>query len=290
LNDPKIRLGIRLSHHADSGEDWVPAEPWAAKTGDLNLSACGYFSTATDIPLSRQFAFGGSGNDRGDVQLAGNMMPTSPAPRTVLRPVEHPDLSGVLTHFCDRDRPQPSIPLEIRGMTAQQRLESILWAGKLSGFVTFSGGVPALCFTEATTNGLSFLIGRRNYRPWALVVDRQAVYDAGGGPVWHARPEEYEFLRGICESGQVNNRLQSWLVRLGGTSDWLEEREWRIPLLPAPYEPALELSAIGLQALLVGDRDWSPARSGQLPQILAGIARWWRNPADGIIYQLPPLL
>jgi hypothetical protein len=46
-------------------------------------------------------------------------------------------------------------------MTAQQRLESILWQGKLWGFTTFSGGVPAVCFTEATLNGLNFMIGRR---------------------------------------------------------------------------------------------------------------------------------
>jgi hypothetical protein len=33
-------------------------------------------------------------------------------------------------------------------MTAQKRLESILWQGKLWGFTTFSGGVPAVCFTR----------------------------------------------------------------------------------------------------------------------------------------------
>ena len=134
----------------------------------------------------------------------------------------------MLTHFCYRNRPQPSVPPEIQGMTAQQRLESILWQGKLWGFTTFSGGVPAVCFTEATLNGLNFMIGRRFYRPWGLVFDRQSIYDAGGGPVWYARPDEYQFLRGLCESGQVDSRLQSWLVRLDGSSDWLEEREWAL--------------------------------------------------------------
>ena len=35
------------------------------------------------------------------------LMPVPPlaqAPQTALRPVEHPDLSGVLTHFCYRGR------------------------------------------------------------------------------------------------------------------------------------------------------------------------------------------
>lgn len=175
-------------------------------------------------------------------------------------------------------------------MTAQQRLESILWESKLRGFVTFSGGVPAVCFTEATPNGLNFMIGQRSYQPWGLVFDRQSIYTAGGGPVWHARPEEYWFLRNLCETGQVNGRLQSWLVRLDGSSDWLEEREWRIPLLTAPYEPALVLGALRLEALLVGDPDWSPARSGQVPSILAGVPRWWWKPAYGLLYLLPPLL
>jgi hypothetical protein len=218
-------------------------------------------------------------------------LPSAPLarPRDVLRPVQHPDLSSVLTHFCYRNRPQPSVPPGIQGMTAQQRLESILWQGKLWGFTTFSGGVPAACFTEATLNGLNFMIGRRLYWPWGLVFDRQSIYDAGGGPVWYARPDEYQFLRGLCESGQADRRLQSWLVRLDGSSDWTEEREWRIPLLTEPYEPALQLQALSLNALLVGDPDWSPAHSGLLPQIVAGVPRWWSNPADGLLYSLPPL-
>jgi hypothetical protein len=176
-------------------------------------------------------------------------------------------------------------------MTAQQRLESILWAEKLYGFVTFfSGSVPAICFTEATPNGLNFLVKQRPYQPWGLVFDRQAIYDAGGGPVWHARPEEYRLLQDLCKSGQASSRLQSWVVRLGGGVDWLEEREWRIPLLPAPYEPALSLQTLRLVALLVGDPAWSPARSGLLPPIISGVPRWWSNPTDGIFYSLPPLL
>lgn len=97
-------------------------------------------------------------------------------------------------------------------------------------------------------------------------------------------------MRDLCESGQANSRLQSWVVRLGGGADWLEEREWRIPLLPAPYEPALPLQTLRLVAVLVGDQHWSPARSGLLPRIISGVPRWWSNPADGLFYSLPPLL
>lgn len=73
------------------------------------------------------------------------------------------------------------------------------------------------------------------------------------------------------------------------STGWLEEREWRIPLAPAP-EAALPLHVLRLEALLVGDPGWSPSRlfwgispatgaqgwAPFLPGILAGVPRlWW---------------
>jgi hypothetical protein len=184
-------------------------------------------------------------------------------------------------------------------MTAPQRLASILWESRLRAFVTYSGGDPTICLTEATLHGLNFLITRRHYQPWGLVFDRQSVYDAGGGPVWYARPEEYYSVR------QINHRVQSWLVRLEpGSSDWLEEQEWRIPLSAAAApEPALPLQTLRLVALLVGDQNWSPTRDGwalspgtggqvygpTVPSLLTGIPRWWWDPGAGQLYQLPAL-
>lgn len=136
------------------------------------------------------------------------LVQSAPTARPILRPVEHPDLSPVLTHFCHRARPQAGIPAEITSMAAPQRLASILWESRLRAFVTYSGGDPAICLTAATLHGLNFLIGRRHYQPWGLVFDRQSVYDAGGGPVWYARPDEYYSVR------QISSRVQSWLVRL----------------------------------------------------------------------------
>ena len=61
-------------------------------------------------------------------------------------------------------------------------------------------GFPVASSAETTISrawphGLNFLIGRRHYQPWGLVFDRQSVYDAGGGPVWYARPDEYYSAR-----------------------------------------------------------------------------------------------
>jgi hypothetical protein len=108
-------------------------------------------------------------------------------------------------------------------MSASMRLTSILWQQTLGTVITFSGGSPAACFTEALLPGLGFMIQRRGYQPWGVLFRRQEVYDAGGGPVWHARREQYDLLA-------QDDRLRSWAVRLeAGSSDWLEEREWRIP-------------------------------------------------------------
>jgi hypothetical protein len=124
---------------------------------------------------------------------------TQPAPLTQwtpeLRNVAHPDLSQVLIHFCDRARPLGrDIPEEILGMSPPERLTSILWDGHLRVFVTDSGGDPVVCFTESTWRGLDYVIGERSRAPWGVIFERQSVYDAGGGPTWHARPEEHQAL------------------------------------------------------------------------------------------------
>lgn len=229
------------------------------------------------------------------------MQPSTPLiqspPPGMLRAVEHPELSPILTHFCSRCRPLGrEVPEDIRRMSAPDRLESILWDRGLRTFVTYSGGDPAVCFTEARQAGLEFLIQKRGYEPWGLLFDRQSVYDAGGGPVWYARPEQQQMLK------QLDPRLLSWAVRLDPGSDWLHEREWRIAR-PAMISPAVGLNELRLAALLVGDPSWNGVRyaycvaaaTGQprwdyfLPPLPPGLPRAWWNPTTAQIQWLPPL-
>ncbi len=220
-------------------------------------------------------------------------------PSGVLRQVEHPDMSPILTHFCSRSRPLGGeVSPDVRVMSASDRLRSILWEQKLRAFVTYSGGDPAVCLTEATLAGLQFLIRRRGYQPWGLVFERQSVYDAGGGPVWHARPEQYRAL------GERDLALRSWAVRLDPGSDWLEEREWRIvrSAAVAGQPSAVELGELRIVALIVGDQAWTGALwceqiaaatgvrawGNYFPHSLAGVPRWWWNPAAGQLHSLPP--
>jgi hypothetical protein len=211
----------------------------------------------------------------------------SPA-AALLRRAEHPELSNLLTHFCGRGRPDgPHVPLDVRGLNAAARLASILWEGTLRTFVTFSGGYPATCFTEAKLDGLKFMIQRRGYQPWGLLFERQGVYSAGGGPAWHARTEEFDLLR-------QDPRLRSWAVRLeAGYSDWLEEREWRI--VRNGGVPLQELLPV---ALLVGDSSWTGARWTQppgypaayyYPPMASGLLRLYWNASNAEFQVLDPL-
>lgn len=217
-----------------------------------------------------------------------------------LREVQHPDLSPLLTHFCDRGRPPgPSVPQAIRNLGAADRLTSILQGQQLQAFTTFSGGNPAVCFTESTLPGIEFLLKNRGYRPWALVFDRQGVYDSGGGPVWYTRPAEYAKLEQLGDPA-----LQSWTVRLDPGSDWLEEQEWRIPVIPPGYglTPAVSPLTLNLVALIVGDPYWNgaqereyfdeqgyPTRGLFLPHLPPRLPRWHWNAQRQCLEDVGPL-
>lgn len=223
------------------------------------------------------------------------MQPPQPlapaASRPLLRPAEHPELSDVLTHFCGRGRDRADLPASIQQLSSADRLENILWEQRLRTFVTFSRGDPAVCFTEAGKAGIKFMIKERGYEPWALLFRRQDVYDAGGGPIWHARPTEYDLL---CQ----DPHLRSWAVRFeAGHSDWLEEREWRI--VRTADIPLSELRPIGL---VVGNSWWTGARHEYLldpsrqprfgyyyPPLGAGLPRYLWNPALDAFTTLPAL-
>jgi hypothetical protein len=208
-------------------------------------------------------------------------------------------MSPLLTHFCGRSRPQKALPDGINAMRPEQRLANILLEDRLRAFQTFSGGEPVVCLTEATVNGLNFLVRQRDYAPWGLVFDRQSVYDVGGSPVWYARTDEYRLVRATGSP-----RIQSRLVRLEAeNSDWLEEREWRVPAQNLESaQPAVALESLSLYAILIGNLDWAPYRRTQahatsghfgpvlhLPRAVHGVRRWWWDAQLTEFRELPPL-
>jgi hypothetical protein len=96
---------------------------------------------------------------------------------------------------------------------------------------------------------------------------------------------------------QVPEQLRVWTARLvPGQSEWLHEREWRIPAAEVSIGSVLRLAAI-----IVGDPNWRPAATtqatnphtgrlaylDQVPPITAGVPRWCWDPSQQRLLQLP---
>jgi hypothetical protein len=184
------------------------------------------------------------------------------------------------------------VPESITAMSADQRLMSILYQGSIYPFRTFTGH-PAVCMTGCSWAGLEFLISRRDYQPWGLMFDRQAVFAAGGGPVWHVRDD-------VMDELPPTSRLRRWAVRLGDRSDWLEEREWRVPRDSRAdgTVPPIPLAELGLFGVIVGDPKWwcpVPARDlvGDEPpwvetcdDALRELKKYWWDPSREALVQV----
>ncbi len=183
-----------------------------------------------------------------------------PPPPTLSWPLQlaGPAQFDCLIHFCGRAqgaKATPCVPGDIASSAPDQRLDAILWEEHLRGFPPFGADwdQPMICLSESPPAHLSWLVGSRGWPPWGLIFSRQFIYDIGGGPAWHARSSEYETL------GRDHRR---WAVRLdttpGRQSDWLFEREWRVPV-PSD-NPALHVTPHNLTGILIGDPDWQPSR------------------------------
>lgn len=158
-----------------------------------------------------------------------------------------------LIHFCGRPSlapATPTVPQWVRSQQPCQRLDNILWERQIRGFAPFGSDLPMVCLSESPLAHLQWLLSDRKWPPWGLLLWRQTVYNLGGGPVWYARTEQLAALP---------EELRAWAVRFEtGTSrsDWLHEREWRIPV--PKTNPVLELPPDGVPVILIGDSNWRP--------------------------------
>lgn len=178
--------------------------------------------------------------------------------------------------------------------TPQERLANVLISSELHSFPPFGATTPAVCFTESGFDDVDDLLGEGGFwEPWGVVVTRDWLWGKGGGPVWYVRDDVQQRVRPrLPPSDDV------WLVRtIPGQSDWLHEREWRVPV-PAG---ALPLKPGDLTAVLVGDPSWRPVVdevgpsppdfgdnrwAKRLPPCLVDVPRWFW---DGtVLHKLDP--
>jgi hypothetical protein len=169
------------------------------------------------------------------------------------RPAVHPGQADTLVHFCGRGR--PTVAEDVASLEPSERLDSILWEGRIRAFRPYGGTRPVVCFSESDRGGVEALLEVAGWQPWGLVVRRDWAWSLGGGPVWYVRDD----LRSQAASS-LGGELDSWLVRTDpSSSDWLHEREWRILRDAASSSAAVSLGIGDLVAIIVGDKSWEPS-------------------------------
>ncbi|WP_188299777.1 hypothetical protein [Streptomyces sp. CBMA156] len=157
-----------------------------------------------------------------------------------------PAQSDDLFHFTGRLGERPSeVPLEIRAMTPQQRLDAILREEQFRAFAPFGASVPCVCFSESPPDHLAHLIRQQRFSPWGIVGSRKTLLGLQGGSVAYVSDEVYARFKAAG--------LAHWAVRTSPASTWMHEREWRIPR----SDGLLKIG--GCNAILIGDINWRPS-------------------------------
>jgi hypothetical protein len=110
-------------------------------------------------------------------------------------------------------------------------------------------------------------------------VKRQWAWSRGGGPVWYARSELWERIK-----GRLDDDARAFVVRTSpDEADWLHEREWRVP---SPFG-SLDSRDMDVVALIVSSAEWAPLVEGvwpddegklvaclETPQLATAVPRW----------------
>jgi hypothetical protein len=158
-----------------------------------------------------------------------------------LRRYNLPDVADHVIHFTGRNGPQMAVDEKIKGKSAAQRLTDILIGRRIRAFGTFGSDSPVVCFTESVRASVSRLIAEQRYTAWGIGFDKEFVFGQTGGPAFYVRGDEWpelaelpqplrcravRFWPGADPEPGVEHFLPN---HLASTSEWLHEREWRVP-------------------------------------------------------------
>jgi hypothetical protein len=140
---------------------------------------------------------------------------------------------------------------------------------------TFGTGLrPIVAFTESSQPSVLRLIAENRYLPYGIGFSKQFIFDQGGGPVLYVRGDEWEpaernmpdplrarlvrFWPGAEweEGDPLFAGMQQLPDHLRNPSEWLHEREWRVP-----WDVAFTWGDV--KFLIVPSVDWAAARAHQ---------------------------
>ncbi len=172
-----------------------------------------------------------------------------------LSPLRHPDFNEVVVHLTGRTGGEAD---------AERRLLRVISSGQVLATTPYGSDLGAACFTESTAQGVSWLIAQQHFAPFGIAFTKSFLFANGGAPAIVVRGDEWKHVRDLPPE------LRARAVRLwpGATaepgeqlpphlltrSEWLIEREWRVPADAG--SPALTFDTEDIAFLVVPDPDW----------------------------------
>jgi len=179
--------------------------------------------------------------------------------------IDHSDFNDFVIHFTGRSGPSHRA-LDFESMSDWGRLKNIITNSILVGSEMPGFRDSAVCFTEATADGCSWLIGEGRYTSCGIAFSKRSIFEVGGGPVLQVRGDEWGVVRNWPASlraravrlwpgaiAEVGEELPFWL---GNRSEWLFEREWRVPTPNNGYQFVLDQVAFLVIPSVSELRDW----------------------------------
>jgi hypothetical protein len=179
--------------------------------------------------------------------------------------IDHSYFNDFVVHFTGRRGPSHRAS-GIKSMSDWSRLKNIITNSILVGSEMPPFRDSAVCFTEATADGCSWLIGEGRYTSCGIAFNKRDIFEVGGGPVLQVRGDEWGVVRNwpvnlrsravrlwpgaIAEVGEA---LPLWLE---SRSEWLFEREWRVPTPNIGFQFTLDQVAFLVIPSLSELRNW----------------------------------
>lgn len=169
--------------------------------------------------------------------------------------IHHPDFNEVVVHFTGR---------RCSSEEASRRLLQVLDSGKIVASIPYGNDLGAACFTESTVRGVSWLISTNHFVPYGIAFTKSFVFAHGGAPAITIRGDEWNHVRTLPPElrartvrlwpGAVPEVGESLPPHLLTRSEWLGEREWRVPAEAGSAAIAFETDDISF--LVVPDAEW----------------------------------
>jgi len=184
-------------------------------------------------------------------------------PLRALRQNQSLDVPDVVFHMTGRNgKRRPEVPEPYQHLSPPARLANILFHHGLGYHPPFGGDWSVACFSQITRPALAGLVGER-YDGTGIAFHKQAVFDAGGGPVLYVRGDEFAAWRASVTPAMAARMVRYWPgvdvetpgeffqpLEVVKESQWMMEREWRI-VSPTPTGGAWQFNEADIAFLLL---------------------------------------